>query len=101
MMGFWPTNAALGLFRLEELSLRLSDRFLIAHAIMTFSAITPGVVGRLPRLAPHRHTPRSYNHLRGTRVRLFEWFAAHDQCVPSPLRLQPTDRSSRVCRFYL
>ena len=75
-------------FRVEELSLRLLDRFLIEQAITTLSAVTPEVVDAFLASRP-RHAPRSYNHLRGTLGRLFDWLAAHDQFGPSPVRARP------------
>ena len=86
---FLAHKRALGcLFRVEDLSLRLFNRFLIARAITTLSAITPEVVDAFLVSRP-RHAPRSYNHLRGTLARLFDWLAAHDQFGPSPVRARP------------
>jgi integrase len=86
---FLAHKRALGcLFRVEELSLRLFDRFLIAQSITTREAITPDVVDAFLVSRP-RHAPRSYNHLRGTLVRLFDWLVAHDQFGPSPVRARP------------
>jgi integrase len=82
-------------FRVEELSLRLFDRFLVAHAICTPEAITADVVDAFLASRP-RHAPRSYNHLRGTLVRLFTWLAAHDRFGASPVRARP--RRSAVTR---
>jgi len=82
-------------FRVEELSLRLLDRFLVAQAIRTPDAITPDVIDAFLASRP-RHAPRSYNHLRGTLVRLFTWLAAHDCFGPSPVRTRP--RRSTVTR---
>jgi site-specific recombinase XerD len=86
---FLAHKRALGcFFRVEELSLRLFDRFLIAQPITMLSAITPDVVDAFLVSRP-RHAPRSYNHLRGTLARLFDWLAAHDQFGPSPVRARP------------
>ncbi len=75
---FLAHKRALGcLFRVEQLSLRLFDRFLVAQPITTLSGITPDVVDAFLVSRP-RHAPRSYNHLRGTLGRLFDWLAAHD-----------------------
>ena len=93
---FLAHKRALGChFRVEELSLRLFDRFLVAHAIGTPEAITPDVVDAFLASRP-RHAPRSYNHLRGTLVRLFTWLAAHDRFGASPVRARP--RRSAVTR---
>ncbi len=92
---FLAYKRALGCcFRVEELSLRLLDRFLIAHQITALSAITSDVVDAFLASRP-RHAPRSYNHLRGTLVRLFDWLAAHDQFGASPVRVRPR-RSTRA-----
>lgn len=86
---FLAHKRALGcLFRVEELSLRLLDRFLIAQGITARDAITPVVVDAFLASRP-RQSPRSYNHLRGTLMRLFAWLAAHDQFGPSPVRARP------------
>jgi len=92
---FLAHKRALGcLFRVEDLSLRLFDRFLIEQQIATLAAITPDVVDGFLASRP-RHAPRSYNHLRGTLVRLFEWLTAHDRFGPSPVRGRPR-RSTRA-----
>jgi len=89
IVAFLAHKRALGcLFRVEDLSLRLFDRFLIAQSITTLSTITPEVVDAFLVSRP-RHAPRSYNHLRGTLTRLFDWLAAHDQFGPSPVRARP------------
>jgi integrase len=82
-------------FRVEELSLRLFDRFLVAQAIRTPNAITPDVVDAFLASRPRR-APRSFNHLRGTLARLFTWLAAHDRFGASPVRARP--RRSAVTR---
>lgn len=87
--GFLAYKRALGCsFRVEELSLRLFDRFLIAQSRTTQASITPEVVDAFLASRP-RHAPRSYNHLRGTLVRLFDWLAAHDQFGASPVLARP------------
>ena len=91
---FLAYKRALGCcFRVEDLSLRLFDRFLIEQQLTTLSAITPDVVDAFLASRP-RHAPRSYNHLRGTLVRLFDWLAAHERFGPSPVRARPR-RSTR------
>jgi integrase len=93
--GFLAYKRALGcLIRVEELSLRLFDRFLRERQITTLAAITPEVVDAFLASRP-RHAPRSYNHLRGTLVRLFDWLAAHDRFGTSPVRARPR-RSTRA-----
>jgi site-specific recombinase XerD len=86
---FLAHKRALGCgFRVEELSLRLLDRFLVAQPITALHAITPEVIDAFLASRP-RSAPRSYNHLRGTVIRLFDWLAAHDQFGPSPVRARP------------
>jgi integrase len=86
---FLAHKRALGCrFRVEELSLRLLDRFLVAHAIRSPDAITSDVIDAFLASRP-RHAPRSYNHLRGTLVRLFTWLAAHDRFGSSPVQSRP------------
>lgn len=86
---FLAYKRALGcFFRVEELSLRLLDRFLIEQQITALSGITADIVDAFLASRPRR-APRSYNHLRGTLVRLFTWLAAHDQFGPSPVRARP------------
>jgi integrase len=92
---FLAYKRALGCaFRVEELSLRLFDRFLLTQGLMTRDAITVDVVDAFLASRP-RKAPRSYNHLRGTLIRLFAWLAAHDQFGASPVRARPR-RSTRV-----
>jgi integrase len=92
---FLAHKRALGCaFRVEELSLRLFDRFLLAQGVMTPDAITVDVVDAFLASRP-RKAPRSYNHLRCTLTRLFTWLAAHDRFGASPVRARPR-RSGRV-----
>jgi site-specific recombinase XerD len=91
---FLAHKRALGcLFRVEELSLRLIDRFLVEQRIASLDAITVDVVDAFLASRP-RHAPRSYNHLRGTLTRLFDWLAAHERFGPSPVRTKAR-RSTR------
>ena len=92
---FLAHKRALGCgFRVEELSLRLFDRFLLEQHITALSAIASDVVDAFLASRP-RHAPRSYNHLRGTLVRLFAWLAAQDLFGTSPVRARPR-RSTRA-----
>ena len=43
-----------------------------------------------------RHAPRSYNHLRGTLVRLFDWLIATTSPFASPVRAHRPRRWTRV-----
>ena len=53
-------------FRVEELSLRLFDRFLIAQTITTLSAITPEVVDAF--LVDRKSTRLNSSHIQKSRM---------------------------------
>lgn len=76
------------LFRVEELSLRLLDRFLIEKRVAGAADVTPEIIDAFLASRP-RATPRSYNHLRGTVGRLFDWLVARDVVPSSPLQSRP------------
>jgi site-specific recombinase XerD len=86
---FLTFKRALGcLFRVEERALRLLDRFLVERHVTSSSEVTPEVVDAFLRSRP-RPAPRSYNHLRGTVGRLFDWMVARELLPRSPLRSAP------------
>lgn len=86
---FLVFKRALGcLFRVEERALRLLDRFLVERQVASSSEVTPEVVDAFLRSRP-RPAPRSYNHLRGTVGRLFDWMVARELISHSPLRSAP------------
>jgi site-specific recombinase XerD len=86
---FLSFKRALGcLFRVEERALRLLDRFLLERHVASSSEVTPEVVDAFLRSRPRR-APRSYNHLRGTVGRLFDWMVARELIPRSPLRSAP------------
>src|SRR5262249_10311718 len=86
---FLAHKRALGCqFHVEELSLRLVDRFLVERQITSLAAITADVIDAFLASRP-REAPRSYNHLRGTLTRLFAWLEAHDMFGASPVRTRP------------
>ena len=75
-------------FHVEESVLRLFDRFLVEQAITQVDTITPEIVDAFLASRP-RVRPRSYNHLRGTLVRFFEWAVAQGCVVGSPVQAPP------------
>ena len=86
---FLAYKRALGCrFRGEEMNLRLFDRFLVEHSIATLEDISPAVIDAFLASRP-RADPRSYNHLRGTVARCFEWLAARSLVSQSPVRAKP------------
>jgi site-specific recombinase XerD len=86
---FLAYKRALGCrFRGEEMNLRLFDRFLVEHHIATLEDISPVVIDAFLASRP-RADPRSYNHLRGTVARCFEWLAARSLVSQCPVRAKP------------
>ena len=85
-------------FHVEESVLRLFDRFLIEQSITRVETITPHVIedflGSRPRVRP-----RSYNHLRGTLVRFFEWAVAQEYVLVSPVQAPPRRVSGQRVPF--
>jgi site-specific recombinase XerD len=86
---FLAHKRALGCrFRGEEMNLRLFDRFLVEHHIATLEDISPAVIDAFLASRP-RADPHSYNHLRGTVARCFEWLAARNLVPRSPVLAKP------------
>ena len=86
---FLAFKRALGcLFQVEEGSLRLLDRFLVEQQVASRTDVTPEVIDAFLTSRP-RAAPRSYNHLRGTVARLFDWMVAREMMPRSPVRSRP------------
>jgi len=86
---FLAHKRALGCrFRGEEMNLRLLDRFLIEQHIATLEDISPAVIDAFLASRP-RADPHSYNHLRGTVARCFEWLAARTLVPRCPVLTKP------------
>jgi site-specific recombinase XerD len=86
---FLAHKRALGCrFRGEEMNLRLFDRFLVEHDIATLEDISPAVIDAFLASRP-RAEPHSYNHLRGTVARCFEWLAARSLVPRVPVLAKP------------
>jgi integrase len=75
-------------FQVEESVLRLFDRFLVEQSILRLDTITAHVIESFLGSRP-RVRPRSYNHLRGTLVRFFEWAVAQGYVSVSPVQAPP------------
>ena len=75
-------------FDVEEAVLRLFDRFLVEERITRPDAITPHVIDTFLASRP-RIRPRSYNHLRGTLARFFDWAVAQRLVSASPVQAPP------------
>ena len=85
-------------FHVEELTLRLFDRFLVEQHITTIEAVTPDVVDAFLASRP-RTRPRSYNHLLGTLARCCAWLASQRRLVASPVRARPRRVTSHRLPF--
>lgn len=85
-------------FDVEEGALRLLDRYLVGQGIRDITAITPEVLEAFLASRPRR-TPRSYNHLRGTVARLFDWAVGQGLLDSSPLRVRPRRQTARQGPF--
>lgn len=72
----------------EAWSLRLLDRFLVAHAIARLEDVTPAVVEAFLASRP-RSTARSYNVLLGMVRNLFRWMVARGHLEQSPVLARP------------
>ena len=71
-------------FDVEEAVLRLFDRFLVEQHITQPAMITAHVIDAFLASRP-RVRPRSYNHLRGTLVRFFDWSVVQGRVSASPV----------------
>ncbi len=86
---FLAHKRALGCrFRGEEMNLRLLDRFLVEHRIVALEDISPAVIDAFLASRP-RADPHSFNHLRGTVARCFEWLAARNLVPGFPVLAKP------------
>jgi site-specific recombinase XerD len=86
---FLAHKRALGCrFRVEDLTLRLLDRFLVQQRVATLEDISPDVIDAFLASRP-RAAPRSYNHLLRTVARLFDWLVARDLVPRSPVHAKP------------
>lgn len=85
-------------FDVEEKTLRLLDRFLTEHKLISMGAVSPDVIDDFLATRP-RATPRSYNHLLGTVRRLFDWLAQQGIITDSPVQAKARRQSSRRIPF--
>jgi site-specific recombinase XerD len=81
-------------FESEGYSLRLFDRNLVEHGIVSIDAVTPETIDSFLGSRP-RHRPRSFNHLLGVLRRLFKWLVGRGILARSPVR-SPTRRDDTV-----
>jgi integrase len=87
-------------FHVEESVLRVFDRFLVEQSITRPDKITPQVIEGFLASRP-RVRPRSYNHLRGTLVRFFEWAVAQGYVSVSPAQAPPRRFDAQTARQLL
>lgn len=75
-------------YDVEEKTLALFDDYLVAHPIPGLSEVSVDLIDRFLASRP-RPRPRSYNHLRGTLVRLFSWMVAQGRLEHTPVQSRP------------
>jgi len=75
-------------FEVEEKTLRLLDRYLVAQRIEHPAQLTTGVIDAF-LASRQRPRPRSYNHLLGTVRRLFDWLVNQGRLDRSPVQTKP------------
>jgi integrase len=85
-------------FLVEEKTLRLLDRYLVARKVRTLAQISPAVLDDFLASRP-RTTARSYNHLLGTVARLFQWLVAQGILKRSPVRAKPRRQTAQRIPF--
>ena len=96
---YLATKRALGCkFASEDRTLRLLDRYLVAHEIGSLEAITAECLDQF--LASRgRVNPRGYNHLLGVVRRLFDWLVSQQVMTTSPLQARPRRETARRLPF--
>ncbi|MGH8569304.1 MAG: hypothetical protein ACREXU_15170 [Gammaproteobacteria bacterium] len=75
-------------YDVEEKTLALFNDYLVAHPITGLSEVSVDLIDRFLASRP-RPRPRSYNHLRGTLVRLFSWMVAQGRLEHTPVQSRP------------
>jgi site-specific recombinase XerD len=75
-------------YDVEETTLGLFDDYLIQHHVGSLSEVTPAFIDEFLR-SRCRSRPRSYNHLRCTIGRLFEYLVNHETLAKTPLQSPP------------
>jgi site-specific recombinase XerD len=75
-------------YDVEEKTLALFDDYLIANHIACLSEVGVDLIDRFLASRP-RLRPRSYNHLRGTLVRLFSWMVGQGRLERTPVQSPP------------
>lgn len=96
---YLATKRALGCkFASEDRTLRLLDRYLVAHEIGSLEAITGECLDQF--LASRgRVNPKGYNHLLGVVRRLFDWLVSQQVITASPLQARPRRETARRLPF--
>ena len=92
---FLAHKRALGMrFDTEEKALRILDRYLAEHGVLSLAAVTASLLDTFLRSRPRRR-PRSFNHLLGVLRRLFDWMVRQGRLARSPLAATPRRAVSR------
>jgi site-specific recombinase XerD len=75
-------------YDVEEKTLALFDDYLCSHHVTDISEVSINLIERFLASRP-RPSPRSYNHLRCTLVRLFSWLVARGRFEHTPVQSRP------------
>ena len=75
-------------YLVEETTLRIFDRYLVAHSNPSARAISPDLIDAFLRSRPRRR-PRSFNALLGTLRVFFQWLVARRVLDRSPVHTRP------------
>jgi site-specific recombinase XerD len=83
-------------YHTEEAALRLLDRYLSEHAIVSWEAIDSALINPFLESRP-RARPRSYNHLVGVLHRFFAWAVLQRLTTQNPVTVRPRrDTGQRI-----
>jgi site-specific recombinase XerD len=85
-------------YAVEEKTLRLFDRYLIAQKVAHPNQVTPAFIDGFLASRP-RYRPRSYNHLLSTVRRLFDWLVNQSVLDRSPVEARPRRQTSQRIPF--
>lgn len=85
-------------YDVEEVSLRLLDRYLAQQSVKGPSDVTADLIEKFLASRP-RQRPRSYNHLLCTVRRLFDWLVGQEVLQSSPVRTKPRRQTSQRIPF--
>jgi len=83
-------------YRTEAAALRLLDRYLCEHAVLSWEGIDSTLIEHFLKSRP-RARPRSYNHLLGVLHRYFAWAVLQRLTTQNPVTVRPRrDTGQRI-----